>query len=66
MSAPQYREDKNYPPNQYSDLKEVNNFQCCSSCSCKYTTVRSDYDKMMYDIHVLGQNPSVAMAKYKK
>ena len=56
----QYRDTKNLPPSQYSQFKNVNNYDCAkckqmpyvgfmTRCSCNPMTSRTDYDKKMFE-----------------
>jgi hypothetical protein len=39
----------------YSDLSGTTNYNCDQACLCRFSTERSDKDRMMFDFYVLGQ-----------
>jgi hypothetical protein len=40
---------------QYTDLKNMTNFECDNYCSCRFQNGRSTKDKMYYDWFVLNK-----------
>jgi len=48
---------------EYTDLKNLTNYQCDQPCICRFTNERSTKDKMYYDIFVLGKNVNIPPQK---
>jgi len=44
---------------KFVNLKDMDNFECNESCSCRYTTERSSKDQMMIALYDKGIVPKV-------
>lgn len=47
----------------YTDLKNLTDYQCDQPCICRFTSERSTKDRMDYDVFVLGQNITLPLMK---
>uniref|UniRef100_A0A6C0CZX9 Uncharacterized protein n=1 Tax=viral metagenome TaxID=1070528 RepID=A0A6C0CZX9_9ZZZZ len=51
-----YRDDKKPITANYTNLSAETCFSCDKPCTCKYTTVRSNFDIMQYNAFVGNSN----------